>query len=99
MTSRFNSNVAKFFVLAVLLSAVASSELPELARLMDIASNDFTAPSCLAGEIGSAVAAQVTAAGPVSRITLGQKPSDAPQQPGIFHRPRNLLLLYSIFRT
>ena|ERR1700674_1293131 len=99
MTFRFKSNIAKLFVLAVLLSAVASSELPELARLMDNTSNDFTAPSYLMGEIGSPVAAQVTAKGPVSRITPGQNPSDVRQQPGVFHSSRNLLLLYSILRT
>jgi hypothetical protein len=99
MTFRFKSNIAKLFVLAVLLSAVASSELPELARLMDNTSNDFTSPSYLMGEIGSAVTAQVTATGPVSSITPGQKLWDVPQQPGVFRSSRNLLLLYSILRT
>ena len=96
---RFKSNIAKLFVLAVLLSAVASSELPELARLMDNTANDFTTPSYLTGEIGTAVVAQVTPTVPVSRITPGQKPSDVPQQPGVFRSSRNLLPLYSILRT
>jgi hypothetical protein len=97
----FPSQVAKFLVMAVLFSAIACSEFPELANLMDNTSNDFTPPSYVVGEIASTVAAQVTvtAATPASRITPFRKSSDASQQTSLFRSSRDLLLLYSILRT
>jgi hypothetical protein len=99
MSFRFKSNVARFFVLAVLLSAIACSELPELARLIDNASNDFTAPSYLMGEIARKVTAQVTATVAGSSVEMSLNSSDIPQTSEGFHGSGDLLLLYSILRT
>lgn len=99
MRFKFKSSVAKFAVLAVLLTAVACSELPELARLMDNPTNDFTAPSYLMEDISASVAAQVTATAPTLRITLSQKFSDSPQRATLIRGSRDLLLLCSILRT
>ena len=101
MRFRFKSNVARFFVVALLLSAVACSELPELAKLMDRTSNDFTPPSYVVGEIDSAVAAQVTTttAAPEMRARPAQNSPDVPRQTRLFRCSRELLLFYSILRT
>ena len=99
MTFRFKSNIARFFVLAVLLSAIACSELPELARLTDNASNDFTAPSYLMGEIASTVTAQVMVTVAGWPIEMSLNSSDIPQTSKGFHGSGDLLLLYSILRT
>ena len=101
MRFRFKSNVAKFFVMAVLLSALACSELPELAKLIDQTSNDFTPPSYMMEEIASAVAAQVTTTTtvPKLRATPSQSSSDFPRQARLFRGSRELLQLYSILRT
>ena len=101
MKFHFESNVAKLFVMAVLLSSVACSELPELARLMDNTSNDFMPPSYIVGEIVDTVAAQVTAtaAAPASPTTPYQSSSDVAHQTSLFRSSRDLLQLYSILRT
>ena len=99
MSFRFKSNLARFFVLAVLLSAIACSELPELARLTDNASNDFTAPSYLMGEIASTVTAQVMATVAGSPIEMSLNSSDILQTSEGFHGSGDLLLLHSILRT
>jgi hypothetical protein len=95
----FRFNIARFFVLAVLLSAVACSELPELARLTDNTSNDFTAPSYLMGEIAGAVSAQVVATVAGSPIEMSLKSSDVPQRTHVSRGSADLLLLYSMLRT
>jgi len=98
MKFHFESNVV--FVMAVLLSSVACSELPELARLMDNTSNDFMPSSYIVGEIVDIVAAQVTAtAAPASPATLYQSSSDVAHQASLFRSSRGLLQLYSILRT
>lgn len=99
MSFRFKSNVARFFVLAVLLSAVACSELPELARLIDNASNDFTAPSYLMGEIASTVTAQVMTTVAGSPVEMSLNSSDTTQTSEGFLGSGDLLLLYSVLRT
>jgi len=101
MKFHFESNVARLFVMAVLLSSVACSELPELARLMDNTSNDFTPPSYIVGEIVDAIAAQITATRvpPASPTTPYQNSSDVAQQTNLFRGSRHLLQLYSILRT
>jgi len=101
MTFHFKSNVAKVFVMAVLLSLMACSELPELAGLADNTSNDFTAPSYIVGEIASAVVAHLTAtaAPPASPTTPYQNSSGVAQQTSLFRSSRDLLQLYSILRT
>src|SRR5438309_4638218 len=58
----FVSRGAKFVVLVMLASTLVCSELPELTRLMDNPSNDFTlSPSTSADIRVAAGAAQVTA--------------------------------------
>ena len=99
MSRRFKTNIARFFTLAVLLSAIACSELPELARLTDNASNDFTAPSYLMGEIASTVTVQVTATVAGSPIEVSLNSSDIPQISEGLHGSGDLLMLYSILRT
>jgi hypothetical protein len=100
MRFHFNGSLAKLFVLTILLSAVACSELPELEKLVDNSSNDFTPASYAVGEITKAVAAQlrptVSAAAP--RLASSQNPSSA-LFIGPFLSSRNLLELYSVLRT
>lgn len=99
MSLRFRSKAAKFFVFVVLLSAVACSELPELAKLMDNPSNDFTAPAYLMGEIETRVTDQVSTTTSVSHLESRSFPSDRPQRAQGFRSSGDLLLLYSILRT
>jgi hypothetical protein len=99
MSRRFKTNIARFFALAVLLSAIACSELPELARLIDKASNDFTAPSYLMEEDASTVTAQATATVAGSPIEVSLKFSDVRPTSHDFHGSGDLLQLYSILRT
>jgi hypothetical protein len=99
MSRRFKTNMARFFTLAVLLSAIACSELPELARLIDNASNDFTAPSYMMGEIASTVTVQVTATVAGSHIEVSLKSSDVRPTSHDFRGSGDLLQLYSILRT
>jgi hypothetical protein len=101
MRLRFNGSVAKLFVVAILLSSLACSELPELERLIDNASNDFTPASYVAGEITSAVAAHVKATSPARalRAARQQNSSDISQHIAAFLISRDLLHLYSISRT
>src|ERR1700746_1556986 len=101
MRLRFNGSVAKLFVVAILLSSLACSELPELERLIDNTSNDFTAPSYVVGEITSAVARQVTPASPerALRGVTQQNSPDASQHITAFLISRDLLHLFSISRT
>jgi len=72
MTVQFKSSVAKVFIFAILVSALMCSEFPELTKLTDDTSNDFTTPSYIMREVTSAVAAQVTATvmTPAPRISL-----------------------------
>jgi hypothetical protein len=99
MGRRFKTNIARFFALAVLLSAIACSELPELARLIDNASNDFTAPSHVMGEIASTVTVQVTATVAGSPIEVSLKSSNVRPTNHDFRGSGDLLQLYSILRT
>lgn len=99
MSLRLRNKAAKFFVFVVLLSAVACSELPELAKLMDNPSNDFTAPAYLMGEIETKVSEQVTFTASISRLESRSVPSDQPQRMQGFRSSGDLLLLYSILRT
>ena len=97
--SRVGSKFARLFVVVVLLSSLACSELPELARLADNTSNDFTTQSCFGGEVAIAAAIQVMAKTPASGITAHRKSLDIPQGIGLLGISRDLLLLYSVFRT
>jgi len=101
MKLQFKSNIARLFVVAVLLSSVACSELPELARLMDNTANDFTPPSYVMDDLERAVSGQVTttAIAPASRPSPRQNLSDIPQHTNPRHGSRDLLQLYSILRT
>ena len=100
MSLRFKTDIARFFALAVLLSAIACSELPELARLVDNASNDFTAPSCLMWEtVSSTVTSQVTVAVAGSPTEVRPQSSDVLQASHDFRSSGDLFLLYSILRT
>jgi hypothetical protein len=100
MTFRINRNVIKVFVLVVLLSALVCSEVPELAKLMDDTSNDFTTPICLIQELRATIAAQVTATviSPALGVLASQLSSA--HQPSIFPgSSRDVLLLCSTLRT
>jgi hypothetical protein len=99
MSLGFKTNIARFFAVAVLLSAIACSELPELARLIDNASNDFTTPSCLIGEITTTVVAGLTVTFAGSPIDVSLNSSDVLQTSHDFRGSGDLFLLYSILRT
>ena len=94
----FRSKLARLFATIVILSAVACSEFPELASLADNPSNDFTTQSCLASQIAVESATQRTAIAP-SRITRRDNLFGAPQRISLFAISRDLLVLYSVFRT
>jgi len=96
---RFKNKAAKFLAFVVLLSAVACSELPELAKLMDNPSNDFTAPAYLMGEIETRVSEQAIVSMSTSRVESRSFPSDRPQRAQGFRSSSDLLVLYSILRT
>jgi len=101
MNLQFKSNIARLFVVAVLLSSLACSELPELARLMDNTANDFTPPSCVMDEIENAVGAKATATATAlaSHPSPHQNFSHIPRHTNPCHGSRDLLQLYSILRT
>ena len=101
MKFHFNSHLSKVFVLAVLLSALVCSEVPELAKLVDNTSNDFTTPICFMEEITTSVAAQVTATvtRPLVRAMQSHGPLGAPHQTIFSSSSRDILLLCSTLRT
>ena len=87
--------------MAILLSSLACSELPELERLIDNTSNDFTPPSYVVGEITSTASDHLT---PTSRVRVlqaaaQQNSPDVSQHIKPFLGSRDLLHLYSIIRT
>jgi hypothetical protein len=96
---RLRSKFARLFVIVVLLSSLACSEFPELARLADNTSNDFTTQSCLADEVAIAAATQVTVKASASRTMACEEFLDIPQRISLLGIPRDLLLLHSVFRT
>jgi hypothetical protein len=100
MPVQFKSNVAKVFVLATLLSALMFSEFPELTKLTDDTSNDFTTSSYVMQEVTSAVAVHVTATvmTPAPRITPSRKFSAALPETRFIRNSRDLLLLCSLLR-
>jgi hypothetical protein len=97
----FKGSVARLFVLAILLSSLACGELPELGRLIDNTSNDFTPPSYVVGEIERAAVAQLLPVPPALALSVAprQNPSDFPQHIKTFLGSRDLLHLYSVIRT
>lgn len=97
MVLLFGRNVVKLLVLAVLLSAIACNELPELIQLVDNPTNDFTAPSSFRAV---AVAAPLRAmpTGRASFVPSYRKPSGVPPET-VSRAPRDLLLLQSLLRT
>lgn len=92
------SEFARLFVVVVLLSSLACSEFPELSRLADNTSNDFTTQSCLEGEVAVAAATQVMARTPASCTMPRGESSDMPRRTGLFGVSRDLLALYAVFR-
>jgi hypothetical protein len=101
MRLRFKGSIVRLFVVVILLSSLACSELPELERLIDNTSNDFTPPSYVVGEITSAVSSQLTPESPMRALHVApqQNSSDVPQHIGAFLSSRDLLHLFSIIRT
>jgi hypothetical protein len=99
--SHFRSYVFKAFIMLVLVCSIASAEFPELARLSDNASNDFTTPTSVVEEVTTAVAPKVTAtvAAPALRVTSYQEPSKASRRTPVSRSSRDVLVLYSILRT
>ena len=100
MTVQFKSSVAKVFIFAILVSALMCSEFPELTKLTDDTSNDFTTPSYIMREVTSAVAAQVTATvmTPAPRIASSTKFSAALPERSFIRNSRELHLLCSLLR-
>lgn len=91
--------LAQTLVMAIVLSVVVCSELPELIRLVDNTTNDFTTPASLIEQAESVRASQ-----PAVRITVSHcRPRYA--VPDVFQRwaplnlSRDLLSLYSIIRV
>lgn len=97
----FVSNVIKLVVLVMLVSTIACNELPELTRLMDNPSNDFTVVSTASADVRvAAVAAQVTATLCMSRAALPLEfLQDAQRESAAFGSARDLLALLSFLRT
>jgi hypothetical protein len=91
--------VAQTLVMAIVLSVVVCSELPELIRLVDNTTNDFTTPASLIEEPESVRASQ-----PAVRITVLQCRPRYPLR-DVFRRraplnlSRDLLSFYSIIRV
>lgn len=90
---------AKLVVTVLLLFSVMFCELPELVSLSDNTSNDFTTQSCRTSEVNAALVTLVPAKAPRSRIPRYAKPPGAPQRTNDLPTSRDLLLLYSTFRT
>lgn len=99
MSLRLPGNFAKLFVLAVLVSSLACSELPELTRLIDNSSNDFTAPSYVTEEVSNTVATQVSGTPSARRMAFSRPQPNNLLQIRQFRNSRDLLLLCSILRT
>jgi len=99
--SHFRSRVFKAFIMLVLVCSIAFAEFPELARLSDDASNDFTTPTCVVQEVTTAVAPKVTAtvAALALRVASHQEPSKASRRAPVTRCSRDVLVLYSILRT
>jgi hypothetical protein len=99
--SHFRSYVFKAFIMLVLVCSIAFAEFPELARLSDNASNDFTTPTCVVEEVRTAVAPKVTAtvAASALRVTSYQEPSKASRRTLVSRSSRDVLVWYSILRT
>lgn len=89
----------RFLAIAVLLLSVACSELPELATLSDNTSNDFTTQSYVTREVAVAVVTLAPTEAPVLPVHRSEEFADAPQRANFFCISRDLLLLYSTFRT
>jgi hypothetical protein len=85
--------------MVVLLSSLACSEFPELARLADNTSNDFTTQSCFAVQVAIAAGTQVMAKTPASGFTACRESLNIPHTIGHWGVSRDLLQLYSVFRT
>jgi hypothetical protein len=99
--SDFRSYFVKFFIMLVLVCSIAFAEFPELARLSDNASNDFTTPTSVVEEVTTAVAPKVTAtvAAPALRVTSYPELSKASRRTPVSRSSRDVLVLYSILRT
>ena|SRR5690242_16074373 len=95
------SKLIKLVVLVMLVSTIACNELPELTRLMDNPSNDFTFVSTASADVRvAAVAAQVTATLCMSRAALPPEfLQDAQRESAAFGSARDLLALLSLLRT
>jgi hypothetical protein len=95
------SRVVRFLVVAVLLCAVACSEVPELTKLIDVSSNDFITSSCLLNEVAATAVAPVTATvkPQALRVVPSQELSRVQQQTIRTRSSRDLLSLCSILRT
>jgi hypothetical protein len=96
--SHFKRRLIKFFVLMVLVSSLASAEFPELSKLMDDTSNDFTVLSITAVEVQMEASVQTMPRCCVSGVKQYYQSPDRPQ-PGAFRSSRDVLVLDSILRT
>jgi hypothetical protein len=96
---RFWAKFGRLLAIVLLLLSVACSELPELATLSDNTSNDFTTQSYVAREVALAAVTLVPAEVPVLRRLPRTAFVDVPQRASSFCISRDLLLLYSTFRT
>jgi hypothetical protein len=93
--------VSKFavpFVMVVLLCSLVCCEFPELARLADDPSNDFTTQSCLASEVAIDAAIQVMPTAPAAGYG-GPEIFVHSERLILFGISRDLLPFYSVLRT
>lgn len=99
--SHFKSYVLRFFIMVLLVCSVACGEFPELSKLSDDTSNDFTTPACAFQDAATAVADQVTAAvpAPALRVTPNQESRKVSPLTLVSRGSRDFLVLYSILRT
>lgn len=91
--------VTKVLAMAIVLSVLVCSELPELIRLADNTTNDFTTPSSLIEEADSLRESQ-----PAVRIRVLHCPRRYPvpdvlQRAAHLNLSRDFLSLYSIIRV
>jgi hypothetical protein len=98
--SQFKRHAFKFFVIASLVCSVACTELPELSRLSDDASNDFTVLSTSLADISLAVAAKVRPTAYLRLVAPYWEPVDDSQRRPLVPRSSPAVpILHSILRT
>jgi hypothetical protein len=96
--SYFRNYALKCFML-VLMCSILCTELPELSRLSDDASNDFTVLATSQAKVGIAEATHVRPAAYAPSFSPYRKSSDGSHRKPASPRSRDLLALCSTLRT